>query len=276
MIKAIFNSYKVAFIFTILLIVFDAIAMLLFPLFMGYAINGAIESQFGGAIKLGILGLIAILVGATRRFFDSRFYAKVFRKYGEKISNLKVGHDASKKAARLNMLRELIEFMENSFPALVASLIGFVGVLLIIFGLNHFVFLASILCAVLIVIIYAMSSNRTIRLNKSYNDEVEQQVNIIADANPRAVNNHLFNITKWNIKLSDLEMSNYSISWLFLMALLLFSIVIAGKETITYGALFALIMYVFDFMQSVISLPLFYQQWLRLKEINGRLNEVLE
>ena len=45
----------------------------------------------------------------------------------------------------------------------------------------------------------------------------------------------------------------------------------AVTETPEYGAVFALVMYVFQFMESVMLLPLFYQQWLRLREISGRL-----
>ena len=40
------------------------------------------------------------------------------------------------------------------------------------------------------------------------------------------------------------------------------------------NALFSLIMYVFQYMENVVNLPLFYQNWLRLKEIKNRIAEV--
>ncbi|MEM6967438.1 MAG: hypothetical protein AAF573_21925 [Bacteroidota bacterium] len=43
---------------------------------------------------------------------------------------------------------------------------------------------------------------------------------------------------------------------------------------IKYGALFSLIMYVFQYMENVINLPLFYQNWLRLQEIQARMEQV--
>ena len=34
---------------------------------------------------------------------------------------------------------------------------------------------------------------------------------------------------------------------------------------------FAVVMYVFQFVESMLMLPFFYQEWLRLREISGRL-----
>lgn len=40
---------------------------------------------------------------------------------------------------------------------------------------------------------------------------------------------------------------------------------------ITYGQGLAILMYVFGYIESVIALPLFYQQFIRLQEIPSRL-----
>ena len=79
---------------------------------------------------------------------------------------------------------------------------------------------------------------------------------------------------RWNIKLSDLETINFSIIWFFMIALLLFSIkssVVGG--IVEYGTIFSIIMYVFGYIENSLTLPLYYQQLVRLKEISERLNE---
>ena len=48
-----------------------------------------------------------------------------------------------------------------------------------------------------------------------------------------------------------------------------------GDGIVQYGALFALIMYVFQYMENVANLPLFYQNWLRLTEIRRKARENL-
>ena len=98
---------------------------------------------------------------------------------------------------------------------------------------------------------------------------------VIATSNEAALSLHLKEMMKWNVKLSDLEASNFFISWIILIVFLLVSVLIAvGDGIVQYGALFALMMYVFQYMENVINLPLFYQNWLRLKEIKERLESV--
>ena len=59
-----------------------------------------------------------------------------------------------------------------------------------------------------------------------------------------------------------------------MMGLLVFSIASAAETTVVYGTVFAVVMYVFQFAESVTLLPFYYQQWLRLREVSGRLTAI--
>lgn len=274
-IGAIFKKYKFKLSFTLFLILLEAGLGILFPLFIGNAVDSAINKSNQGAIYLGLLGVAMVAVGVGRRIFDSRFYAKIYQNIGsETISKMEDNID-SKKTARLGMIRELVEFMENSLPELIYSIIGLFGIISIIYFLNLKVFYGSLITTFIIFLIYWATSSRTIRFNKSSNDELEKQVDVISKNDQQALNLHLKKMMKWNIKLSDLEAINFSLSWIVLMVFLVASIIISASDgIIKYGALTSLIMYVFQYMESIISLPFFYQNWLRLKEITERLKEV--
>lgn len=272
---SIFKDYRLRFTFTLVLILLEALLALLFPLFIGFSIDRAINGSFYGTIQLGILGLVALLVGVGRRVFDSRFYAKLYQDLGSRTVYRLEKSTSSTKAARLGMIRELIEFLENSLPELVSNVIGLIGVVGIIATLNLNVFYGSLIVTVLVFLIYWFTSSKTIRLNKLSNDEYEKQVDVIAENDEESLSIHLKEMMKWNIKLSDLEAFNFSISWMIMIAFLAMSILIsAGDGIVQYGALFSLIMYVFQYMENVINLPIFYQNWLRLKEIKERLEQV--
>ena len=173
------------------------------------------------------------------------------------------------------MIGELVEFLENSLPALINTIIGLMGVIIIIATLNLTVFYGSIVVTLIIFLIYWLSSKRTIAFNKSSNDELEKQVVIIATNDKKLLRDHLKEMMKWNIKLSDLEALNFSISWIVLSIFLVTFIVISVNGGILkYGILFSLIMYVFQYIESVISLPFFYQNWLRLREIKDRIEAI--
>ncbi len=268
----IIKAYSWSFVFIASLVLLEAGLALLFPLFIGRAIDDAIGDSYQGGTFLLILGLAALLIGALRRFYDSRFYAKIYQRYGSQIISKMDNENSSLKTARLSMIREVVSFLEFTFPEITSSLIGLVGVVLIIVSLNLKVFLACLVVSLLIAILYWISSQRTILYNKSYNDELEKQVDIIDQKDQKGLDLHLARLMKWNIKLSDLETLNFSVSWLFLMLFLVLTIILAvDQTTVEYGAIFALVMYAFQYMESVISLPLFYQQWLRLQEIRERL-----
>lgn len=272
--KAILKGYKLQFGFTLFLILLEAGLGLLFPLFIGYAIDGAIAGSNYGAIQLGVLGLVALITGVGRRVFDSRFYARLFQTIGSKTIAQMQDNRSSVKSARLNMSRELVEFLENSLPELISNVIGLVGVVAIMATLNLHVFYGSLVVTLIIFLIYWITSNKTIRFNSSANDEFEKQVDIIDGNDKEELDLHLKKMMHWNIKLSDLEAANFSATWIVLVAFLVASIIIsAGNGIVQYGALFSLITYVFQYMENVINLPLFYQNALRLKEIKERIEQ---
>jgi ABC-type multidrug transport system fused ATPase/permease subunit len=267
------HPYRWKLVFTFLLILLEAGISLLFPLFIGFAIDGALHQNYHPVIHLGLLSLIALFIGVGRRIFDSRLYAKIYQKMGSRIVSKIDDGQSSVKSARLSMIRELVEFLENSLPELINSILGLVGVMVIIATLNGFVFYASLVVSAIVFLVYWISSKKTVYFNKSSNDEWEKQVDVLSKNDEKELKIHLKKMMKWNIKLSDLEALNFSISWVFLSLFLVGTIVISVQQGMTeYGALFALIIYVFQYMENVINLPFFYQNWLRLNEIKDRIS----
>ncbi len=274
-IRSVLLEFKWKLIFIFFLILVESAIELLIPLFIGFAIDSALNGSYMGAIQLGVLGTLIILIGGGRRFFDSRIYAKIYRRLGN-ATLLKMEEDRSSvKTARLGMINEIVEFLENSLPALISTIIGMAGVVIIIASLNLNVFLVGLAATFLVFLIYFLTRKRTTRFNSSYNNEFEKQVDVITTNDGALLASHLKKMMKWNIKLSDLEVFNFSMSWLVLMAFLALSIVLSvSAGTMAHGALFSLIIYVFQYLESVIALPAFYQNWLRLKEIKERLEKL--
>ena len=148
--------------------------------------------------------------------------------------------------------------------------------MLIVAALNVPVFLGCLAAAAATVVLYALTGRLTTRYNQGLNDEHERQVDIVDSGDPGRLGEHLRAMMRWNTRLSDLEAANFGINWVFMVALLVFAVGAAVQATAEYGTIFALVMYVFQFMESMMMLPFFYQQWLRLREISGRLGAVTE
>ena len=245
-----------------------------FPLVIGRAIDSVLADSARGLYELAILG-----IGhhgdrrgpPLRGQPGARATRGIYATLGEEMMEAAEGTGTSTRTARLGMLKEIVGFFENSLPELIINVLGLVGVMLVVATLSLPVFVGCLAAAIATVTLYALTGRLTIRYNEGLNDEHERQVDAIHSSDPRRLGEHLRAMMRWNIRLSDLEAANFGINWVFMIALLVFAVNAAVTETPEYGAVFALVMYVFQFMESVMLLPLFYQQWLRLREISGRL-----
>jgi len=270
---ALLKRFAGRFALTLTLVVLEAAGWILFPLVIGRAIDSVLADSTRGLYEFAILGIVTMGIAVLRRLVDSRAYARIYVTLGEEMAESAADSSTSTRTARLGMLREIVEFFENSLPELINSVIGLVGTVLILAALNVPVFLGCLAVAVATVVLYALTGGLTIRYNQGLNDEHERQVDAVDSGDPARLAKHLRAMMRWNIRLSDLEAANFGINWVFMIALLVFAVSAATTETTEYGAVFAIVMYVFQFVESMLMLPFFYQQWLRLREISGRLAE---
>ena len=275
--SGIFLRFKWRISFTLSLVVAETLLELLYPLLIGWAINDLLADSYRGIWMLLGLGIGHVLIGSTRRFYDTRLYARIYRKITpEMVDGARAkGQPVSSICARSNLLTEFVEFFENSMPEVISALIGMIGVLSILAALNMHVFLACLGLLGLMALIYLLTGTLNYRLNSGYNAELEQQVACIEQNNAALLNDHYKRLMGWNIKLSDLETGNYFFIWIGVLALLVFAPVAAvSGGSNNYGLLFSLLIYVFDYIGKVATLPLYVQQLIRLREIADRINRV--
>ncbi len=272
---ALLRRFKKPISLTMALVLAESTLGLLFPLFIGFAINGLLVQSYNGVAALGGLGALALAVGTWRRYYDTRAYARIYEELGNELVASEQQKDVQVSAvvARTSMLTEFVEFLENSMPSIVSSSIGLVGTLAILASLNVAVFVACMALFLAMLVLYWLTGPRNMALNRGYNDELERRVSVLESQNPSEINSHFRSLMTWNIKLSDLETANYGLIWVGVIGLFVFApiSVIQGGVT-NYGMVFSILMYVFQFIESVTLLPLFIQQIIRLKEIAGRLS----
>lgn len=273
--RAVGAAYFPKVLITWTLLVLEALLTLLLPLCIGRSVDALNRQSFSGLIELGVLIVALIVIGSARRFYDTRAYSAIQRDLSnslvarEKAKNLPM----SKTVARVNLLGELVEFLEQSLPTLILTGIMFVGILVVVFGIDMRVMGLCFVTSILVVAIYWISGGTYLRLNKGQNDEYERQLDTLALQDVGKVDRHFRRLMRWRVRLSDLETVNFSLVWVVLAAMLLGSIYfIVDNSTISPGQKITTIMYVFDYIEVVVGLPIFYQEALRLKDITGRLS----
>lgn len=268
------NRYRISI--TLLIVLIEGLLFVLYPLFIGRAIDAGIEGDYSGVLVLTILFFLSLLIGSLRRFYDTRVYARIYQKLAAKVAAGGQSGKQSETIAHVNLLGEVVVFLENSVPQLLMSAVGLIGTLLIVSSLDTQIFFACLLSIVLIYFVYRKTAGKTMRLNGGYNSEYERQVSIHQQEAMEPKTRHYSRLMRWKVRLSDLETVNFSIVWLILASLLAFAIVtMIGSEHAVVGMVFSTIMYVFQFMESTINLPYYYQEVLRLKDISTRIENTL-
>lgn len=271
MLQKIYKNFKWNIYFTIFLIIGESVVWVFIPLAVGIAIDDLMIDNFDGLINLGFLSTAVLLFFAGRRFFDSRFYSKVYEYISLEVIARDNNISNSKKVARLSMLAEVVDFAEDDIPELVFNIIGIIGIAYLISTLNMQVFYLCLILIAIAAIVYISTGTRTIKYNREYNNELEKQLKAIKKEKPQKLKRHIRKLMKWNIKLSDLETINFSIVWISITAFLLYSIVLSVKaDNVSYGLVFSLIIYLIEFIEHIVFLPEYYQKFLRLEEIIGR------
>ena len=276
-IKNLVVRFKWRIFLTFTLVILEALTGVLFPLLIGIAINGLLEESYQGIVYLTVAGAAALTIGSARRFYDTRIYSGIYSLITPEMVDKESakGSSVSTISARANLLTEFVEFLENSMPQLLSAVISLLGILIIIANLNLNVFFACLSLLVLIVLIYSITGKLNYKLNANYNNQLEKQVDIIEAKDPLDIKNYYKELMKWNIKLSDLETVNYFAIWLGVIAVFVYTpITVIGAGVLSYGLVFSVIMYVFDYIGSIVTFPIYIQQAIRLKEISARLSKV--
>lgn len=273
-INSLLLRFRWKILFTFALVTLEALTGILFPLLIGIAIDGLLEDSIDGVLYLSIAGVAALIVGSARRFYDTRIYSGIYCRITPEMIQNETNKDASvsRISARTGLLTEFVEFLENSMPEMINALISVVGILAIIATLNIDVFFACLSILGLIVFIYTITGKFNYKLNTKYNNQLEKQVDVLTARDSIAIKSFYQELMRWNVKLSDLETINYFVIWVGVIAVFIYTpITVIGAGILSYGLVFSIIMYVFDYTGSIVSFPLFIQQVIRLKEISVRL-----
>ena len=273
--KSILLDAKWKISLTLALVVVESIIGIFFPLVIGLAINDLLEDSYVGITHLALLGVASLIIGSLRRFYDTRAYAGVYLKsVTQMVSHeQKQQREVSSISARANLMTEFVEFLENAMPDIVDSLIAVVGVLILIATLNVNVFWACIGLLTLMITMYLLTGKRNYALNKSFNDEFEKQVTVVTSKSKLTRQKHFRALMRWNIALSDLETFNYFVIWAGVIALFVYTpIQVIDDGVLNYGLVLSILMYVFDYIERLVVMPLHIQQTIRLHEISRRLS----
>ncbi|MCR9137674.1 MAG: ABC transporter six-transmembrane domain-containing protein [Alphaproteobacteria bacterium] len=247
--------------------------MALIPLFIGFAIDGLLAGTSRELWTLAAIMLALVVVAVIRRVYDTRVYAAIRVELGKEQAARSADLPVSALNARLGMGRELVDFLEQTLPEAMAAAVQLTIALIVLYAFAPVLALAGGVAALVMLAIYALFHRRFFHLNGALNQQTEKQVHVLEQRKARPVRAHLMRLRHHEVRLSDTEAVLYGAIFIVLLGLILFNLWFAATELkITFGTIFSIISYSWEFVESALALPFTLQSWSRLSEIMRRLN----
>ncbi len=273
---AIFRRYWLSIIGTLGLIMASAGLWLFQPYLLGVAIDGLVENDWYGVAYLAGLQVGVLIIGGARRYYDTRVYARIYRDIGaEAVSAAQAaGLEITRTAARANMLREVVNFFEFRVPSIIRATIDLVGSLALLSFLSLNVFYASLGALAAILLSSFLFGGQLLRLNRGYNDQLEQEIDAYQARSRQRTDAHLSALAEWQIRRSDTQVAIFGLTSFVLMGVVLYALYdTVSVQQAAIGTVFAVISYVRRFQIATFEFPAAYQQIIRTLEITRRINE---
>lgn len=264
--------WRVAFTWVFVLVENTLLALI--PLFIGRAIDAVLGQQSGALWEISIVMGALIVVSVGRRAYDTRAYGTMRVWFGSELVRRLGERPVSQVNARLDMSREMVDFLEAYVPELLTATVQVIVSIAILWHFDARLGLSGLCVIALLGVIYALFHNRFYRLNGDLNAQTERQVHVLEQRRPDSLLTHLQRLRRSEIRLSDTDAVLYGTIFAAMFAFVLTNLWFAATiPAITAGIIFAILSYSWELVESGSALPAVLQQWTRLSEIRERLNE---
>ena len=220
---------------------------LAYPALTGRAVDGLVKRDYAGLVLLVAVWLAHLVIAFVRQRVDTRVFMGLYAQIASLMVGVQQqqGHGISKVSARVEMVRDIVDFFERDVPAMFQNVITVVGSLAMLFIYD--VDAGFIAMAVLLPmgLVNAWYWRRAVRLNRGINNQMEREVDDIESGRMFRVRRHFWLLRRWRVKLSDTESWTWALTELAtIIALIYILIDFTQSPDFTAGAIFAVLSYV--------------------------------
>jgi len=254
-------------------VLLENVLIALVPLLVGRTIDGLLA---GSLQELGWMVAILVAIGifaVARRIHDTRAYGSIRLHLGSELHCRNPTLQVSKRSARIDMSRELVDFLEEVVPGLVTAVVQILVSLVILALFDLHLGLSSVLVVMGMLLVYACFHGSFYRFNARLNEQRERQIDVLAAGGRLGVFKHLKALRKHEVSISDAEAILYGSIFLLQIGFIAFNLYEgAGINGITTGQIFSIATYSWAYVEAALMLPIALQGWSRLSEIRSRIN----
>ena len=273
--RRVFAQHRARLLVTYTLFGLEMLGTLLRPLFLGRAVDGLLDGHYAGLIQLVAVHAAYLLVGTVRHLYDTRTFTAIYTSFVTQLLDREIGTaDVSRLSAHSQLARQFIDFLEFDFNYVVEAAYNIAGSLILLLFYDRTVVVICLLILVPVSRLGYLYGKRTEKLAKGANDELEQQVDIIASSDRAKIADHYRNLRRWQIRLSDQEAWNFGA--MELLALLVVTVSLLATTDITSenlqaGSIIGIYQYIQKFTSGLDTIPYTIQRIAALRDLTRRM-----
>ncbi len=276
-VKLLLRQFRLKVLVTWLIVLVENLLMALLPLFIGRAIDALLNQQPGALWEVSLVMAALIVVSVARRIYDTRAYGSMRVWFGSKLVARSGDDPVSQVNARLEMSREMVDFLEVDVPECITAAVQIVVSIVVLWSFDRYLGLSALSVIAVLAIIYSLFDRRFYRLNGQLNTQREKQVKILSGRKASSLLSHLRRLRASEVRLSDTEAVLYGLIFAAMFAFVIANIWLASTlAAITAGMIFAILSYSWELVESGVTLPYVLQKLTRLTEISNRINQARE
>lgn len=256
----------------------ENLCMLAYPALTGWAVDGLLKGSYRGLSALIAVWLVHLVTAFVRQRFDTRVFMGLYARLAvlTVAEQKRLGHGTSIVSARVEMMRDMVGFFEADVPAMFSQVVTVLGSLVMLFTYDlqaGFIAMAVLLPMGLV---NGWYWRRALRLHRGLNDQIEREIEDIEAARPLRLRRHFGRVRRWHVQLSDSESWTWTVTELAtIVALVVLLIDFTRSASFSAGAIYAVLAYVFDYLQGLDSAPALVNNIARLRDIRARLGNAV-
>lgn len=279
---ALFRKFRKGIAFALSLVVIENIAWIAEPTIFGIVIDAFINKGLKSLDPTLVIPLLVWIgvylinsgVGALRRSFDQRIYLNIFTQIATGVARdgKEQGHSVSKIAARAELSREFITFLQYRLSEIIEQSISICGAVFALFFYDWRIALTCFFIVIPLIVITALYNKKVILHQKVLHDTREDAYDIFATQDIEAISRYYKNLSKSERKIANWGALNFGIIRLCLLFIFLIVLYISiDLDDFSTGNIYSIVAYLWTFVTSTEYLPELLESTTSLRDISRRL-----
>ena len=256
------------------LTVIENACTLAYPALTGLAVDRLVAREFTGLVALVAVWLFHLVVAVARQRLDTRVFMGLYAQIAASIvpSQQALGHGTSTVSARVEMIRDIVGFFEKEVPTIFHNLVAVIGSLVMLFVYDRDAGFIALTVLLPMGVINAWYWRRAVRLNQGINNQIEREVDDVASGRLFRIERHFRLLRRWRVMLSDAEAWTWGLTELATIVALVFILIdFTQSPAFTAGAIYAVLAYVYDYLEGLNQVPAVVNNLTRLQDVRRRL-----